>query len=303
MTEDIGYYVELARGAVGPVVELGVGTGRIAIPVAEAGVPVIGVDDSTAMLEICRQRANEAGVASLIDLRVGDLRSPPIEERVGLVMVPFRAYLHLLDDRERLQALQAARDLLLPGGWPRSTCSRPAARTSTRRTGSGSSAKPGIGSAPTGTLPSGHSRFESAAMRVRRQCGPGLALTTRVAQADRARRPRARGGLRLVRPPGLQRRRGLHLDHGCRRTAGGDGRPLRVRFRPFASIRRPPSRPARTARISARIAQRGLGRRFCADVESGRAGDPLDVVIGDAGFQQASARRFSGLRREPSAPT
>ena len=117
VTEDIGYYVELARDAVGPVVELGVGTGRIAIQVAEAGVPVIGVDDSAAMLEVCRERATEAGVSSLIDLRIGDLRSPPIEERVGLVMVPFRAYLHLVDDRERLQALQAAHDLLLPGGW------------------------------------------------------------------------------------------------------------------------------------------------------------------------------------------
>ena len=116
VTEDIDYYVELAREAVPPVVELGVGTGRIAIRVAEAGVPLIGVDDSAAMLEVCRQRATDAGVASLVDLRRGDMRSPPIEERVGLVMVPFRAYLHLLDDRERLEALQAARDLLLPGG-------------------------------------------------------------------------------------------------------------------------------------------------------------------------------------------
>ena len=93
------------------------GTGRIAIQVAKAGVPVIGVDDSAAMLEICGERAAEAGVASLIDLRRGDLRSPPIDERVGLVMCPFRAYLHLLEERERLQALEAARELLLPGGW------------------------------------------------------------------------------------------------------------------------------------------------------------------------------------------
>jgi SAM-dependent methyltransferase len=117
VTEDVDFYVDLARGAIAPIVELGVGTGRIAIKVAQAGVPVIGVDDSPGMLEMCRRRAVDAGVASLVDLRLGDMRSPPVEERVGLVMCPFRAYLHLLDDRERLEALGAARELLIPGGW------------------------------------------------------------------------------------------------------------------------------------------------------------------------------------------
>jgi SAM-dependent methyltransferase len=114
--EDVEFYVELAREAGGPVVELGVGTGRIAIPTAEAGVPVIGVDSSRGMLDVCRAEAERAGVADLLDLRVGDLRSPPVEERVRLVTCPFRAYLHLADDGERLDALGAARELLLPGG-------------------------------------------------------------------------------------------------------------------------------------------------------------------------------------------
>jgi ubiquinone/menaquinone biosynthesis C-methylase UbiE len=54
VTEDIDFYVAEARKAGGPVVELGVGTGRIAVPVAAAGVPVIGVDSSAGMLEVCR---------------------------------------------------------------------------------------------------------------------------------------------------------------------------------------------------------------------------------------------------------
>ncbi len=124
VVEDIAFYVAEARKAAGrtgagpgsPVVELGVGTGRIAVPVAEAGVPVIGVDSSAAMLEICRARAEAAGVASRVDLRIGDLRDPPVGERVPLVLCPFRAYLHLTDGEERLTALRAARDLLLPGG-------------------------------------------------------------------------------------------------------------------------------------------------------------------------------------------
>src|SRR5258707_15601430 len=77
--EDISFYVEeaLAAGA-GPVVELGVGTGRIAIPTAMAGVHLIGVDSSPGMLVVCGERAREAGVADRLDLRLGDLRRPPV---------------------------------------------------------------------------------------------------------------------------------------------------------------------------------------------------------------------------------
>jgi SAM-dependent methyltransferase len=98
------------------VVELGVGTGRIAVPTARKGVRVIGVDSSAGMLEVCRARAVEAGVADLIDLRLGDLRDPPVEERVPLVTCPFRAFLHLADDEERLAAFRTARELLVPDG-------------------------------------------------------------------------------------------------------------------------------------------------------------------------------------------
>jgi SAM-dependent methyltransferase len=68
------------------------------------------------MLEVCRRRAELAGVAELLDLRLGELEVPPVSERVGLVTCPFRSYLHLLDDEARLRALRAARDLLVPGG-------------------------------------------------------------------------------------------------------------------------------------------------------------------------------------------
>jgi SAM-dependent methyltransferase len=117
VVEDVGFYVEEAtRAAFGPVVELGVGTGRIAVPVASAGVFVIGVDSSAGMLGICREQAELAGVAGRIDLRLGDYRRPPVEEPVDLVLCPFRAYLHLQNDDERLDALRAARDLLVPSG-------------------------------------------------------------------------------------------------------------------------------------------------------------------------------------------
>ena len=116
VVEDIGFYVEEALAAGGTVVELGVGTGRIAIPTAAAGVHVIGVDSSAGMLEVCAAEARNAGLADLLDLRLGDLRRPPVDERVALVTCPFRAYLHLSSDDERLEALRAARTLLRPGG-------------------------------------------------------------------------------------------------------------------------------------------------------------------------------------------
>jgi SAM-dependent methyltransferase len=116
VVEDISFYVDEALAAGGPVVELGVGTGRIAIPTAMAGVDVIGVDSSTEMLAVCAERAAEAGVDARLDLRLGDLGKPPVDERVRLVTCPFRAYLHLRDDVERLAAIRAARELLRPGG-------------------------------------------------------------------------------------------------------------------------------------------------------------------------------------------
>lgn len=114
--EDISFYVEEALASGSPVVELGVGTGRIAIPTAAAGIDVIGVDSSAGMLAVCAERGREAGLDARLDLRLGDLRRPPVDERVELVTCPFRAYLHLASDEERLEALAAARGLLRPGG-------------------------------------------------------------------------------------------------------------------------------------------------------------------------------------------
>jgi SAM-dependent methyltransferase len=116
VVEDVAFYVEEAGRAGGPVVELAVGTGRIAVPTAAAGIEVIGVDSSPRMLEVCSARAEAAGVAELLDLRLGELAEPPVKERVGLVTCPFRSYLHLHDDEARLRALRAARELLEPGG-------------------------------------------------------------------------------------------------------------------------------------------------------------------------------------------
>jgi SAM-dependent methyltransferase len=117
VTEDVPFYLDEARKvAPGPVVELGVGTGRIAVPIAAEGIRVIGVDSSRGMLEVCAESAALAGAAAFLDLRVGDLRDPPVTGPVLLVLAPFRSLLHLQTDEERLSALAAIRRLLPPGG-------------------------------------------------------------------------------------------------------------------------------------------------------------------------------------------
>ena len=116
VTEDVSFYVEEALASGGPVVELAVGTGRIAVPIARAGVDVIGVDSSPGMLALAREAAEEVGVSQRVDLRLGDLREPPVDERVPLVICPFRSLLHMENEDEKLRALRAARGLLEPEG-------------------------------------------------------------------------------------------------------------------------------------------------------------------------------------------
>jgi SAM-dependent methyltransferase len=113
VVEDVPFYVEEAVRSGGPVLELGVGTGRIAVPIAAAGLDVVGVDLSAGMLDVARERAELAGVA--IDLRHGDMRDPPVEGRFPLVICPFRSLLHMETDRDRRLALRAVSSRLTTG--------------------------------------------------------------------------------------------------------------------------------------------------------------------------------------------
>jgi SAM-dependent methyltransferase len=115
MTEDVPFYVALAREADGPLVELAVGSGRVAIPVALAtGRPVVGIDTSPAMLALARERAVEAGVE--LDLREGDMRELALDEPAALVYCPFRALLHLPTWSDRRLTFERVAASLRPGG-------------------------------------------------------------------------------------------------------------------------------------------------------------------------------------------
>jgi SAM-dependent methyltransferase len=115
MTEDVDFYVGLATEADGPVVELAVGTGRVAIPIVErTGRHVIGVDISPQMLALARRKATEAGIE--LDLREGDMRELVLDEPTDLVICPFRAMLHLPDHKARVEVMRRVAETLVPGG-------------------------------------------------------------------------------------------------------------------------------------------------------------------------------------------
>jgi SAM-dependent methyltransferase len=115
MTEDVPFYVDLAREADGPVVELAVGNGRVAIPVAlETGRRVIGIDSSTAMLAQAGARAEQTGAD--LELREADMREFELDEPAELVYCPFRSLLHMPTWHDKRRVFERAAAALRPGG-------------------------------------------------------------------------------------------------------------------------------------------------------------------------------------------
>ncbi len=114
--DDIPFYVKRATAVKGPVVELGAGTGRIAIPIARAGQEVIGVDISGAMLTEAARQASAEGVADRITFVEADMRAFVADPPVELVIIPFRGFLHMLTVEDQLSALTSIRRSLVSGG-------------------------------------------------------------------------------------------------------------------------------------------------------------------------------------------
>ena len=115
MTEDVAVLRRACPGSDGPIVELGVGTGRVAIPVArETGRPVLGIDSSPAMLDLARKAASDASVQ--VELREGDMRELSLDEPAALIYCPFRALLHLPTWADRRRLFERVAASLRPGG-------------------------------------------------------------------------------------------------------------------------------------------------------------------------------------------
>jgi SAM-dependent methyltransferase len=107
-TDDIDFYVELAKRHRTHVLEYAAGNGRVSIPIARAGRKVTALDLSREMLAdfAARLRAEPDAVRARVELRHGDMRRARLRRRFGLVICPFNAFLHLYtrQDVERFLA-------------------------------------------------------------------------------------------------------------------------------------------------------------------------------------------------------
>jgi SAM-dependent methyltransferase len=109
---DREFYRELAVASGGPILELGCGTGRILLPIAETGLDCVGLDGSREMLDVFRSKALPANLA----LVEGDVRSFELGQEFALITLPFRVIQHLCEVDEQLACLAACRRHLAPGG-------------------------------------------------------------------------------------------------------------------------------------------------------------------------------------------
>jgi SAM-dependent methyltransferase len=116
MTEDVPFYVAEAVAAGGSVLEIGVGTGRVATAVARAGIEVVGIDISPSMLALARGALDDAGVGDRVDLVEADMRTFRLDRTFPLAILPYRVFAHALTPDEQVATLTAIHDHLDPGG-------------------------------------------------------------------------------------------------------------------------------------------------------------------------------------------
>jgi ubiquinone/menaquinone biosynthesis C-methylase UbiE len=115
---DVAFWQRLAAAQEGPVLELGCGTGRIAVPVARAGARLVGIDRSTEMLARAHRRLRRARLAGRAQLVRGDIRALPFRSRPGfaLVMAPYGILQSLTREADLASTLQSAARVIRRGG-------------------------------------------------------------------------------------------------------------------------------------------------------------------------------------------
>jgi SAM-dependent methyltransferase len=113
---EIDFYRELATEAHShgrSVLEVACGTGRVAVPLAREGVEVVGLDLSSAMLEVAREKSVDMGTLRWVQ---GDMRSFELGEAFGLVIIPGHSFQNLVTAADQIACLESIRRHLVPGG-------------------------------------------------------------------------------------------------------------------------------------------------------------------------------------------
>jgi SAM-dependent methyltransferase len=116
---DIEFYVGFAAAGSGETLELGCGTGRITLPLIQAGCSVVGLDRSAAMLEQLRlkaQRTLSGDQRSRLHIVQGDMRSFALKRRFGLILCPYSAFNYMVEESDQDHFFEAVKRHLLPEG-------------------------------------------------------------------------------------------------------------------------------------------------------------------------------------------
>jgi SAM-dependent methyltransferase len=116
--DDVEFYVALASTSPGPVLEYGIGNGRIALPIARSGKAIVGVDHSAPMLTDLRAKValEPPAVRKLVRAVRGDMRSVKLGTRFPLVLATFNTALHLYERSDVERFLARVTEHLEPGG-------------------------------------------------------------------------------------------------------------------------------------------------------------------------------------------
>ena len=116
--EDIPFYVQLAKEADGPVLELGCGTGRVTLPIGEAGIETVGLDLSATMLDIARRKhSRRSEIQKRMEFVQGDMASFTVKRQFSLVILPNNQFRELLTTKDQLSCLHCISLHLKEGGY------------------------------------------------------------------------------------------------------------------------------------------------------------------------------------------
>ncbi len=114
---DLPFYEAYAQQCQSPILELACGTGRLVVPLAQAGFEVYGLDKSPAMLERCQTTVNNNDLQDQVSLHLADMANFKLpREDFGLIFVALRSFMHLLTRPDQISCLQRVYEHLAPGG-------------------------------------------------------------------------------------------------------------------------------------------------------------------------------------------
>jgi SAM-dependent methyltransferase len=123
--EDFEMYRGFAERTGGLILEIGTGTGRVALALAEDGHSVVGLELSEAMRTIAQHKADRAQLTGRVEFVTGDMRRFKINQHFGLIIVPLNTFLHNLTLDDQLAALSCFKKHLRPGGLLVMDCFNP----------------------------------------------------------------------------------------------------------------------------------------------------------------------------------